>query len=110
MLLVERTFGIVGGLSTPQPFALGSQILRAAVSITANIAEGQRRPHCAYLNHLSIASGSQAELQTHLEILGRLEPAPRMQLEAALKLGDSVGQMLHALARSLRASNPNTSP
>ena len=54
-------------------YGLTNQLQRAAVSIPANIAEGQGREHRKeFLNHLSIAHGSLAELETHLQIAERL--------------------------------------
>jgi four helix bundle protein len=65
---------------------LSSQIRRAVVSIPANIAEGHSRKHRReFLQYLSIARGSSAELLTLLEITLRLgflreeEVTPLMQ-------------------------------
>ena len=54
-------------------FGLTSQLQRAAVSVAANIAESRGRGTTnVFLNHLWIASGSLAELDTHLVIAVRL--------------------------------------
>lgn len=51
-------------------FDLKRQIRRAVISIPSNIAEGWRRKRrrAAYQNHVSIAMGSEGELETELEI------------------------------------------
>jgi four helix bundle protein len=52
---------------------LATQIQRAAVSITANIAEGHGREHLGdYLHHLSGANASLMELETHFLIASKL--------------------------------------
>jgi four helix bundle protein len=77
---------------------------RAAVSVPANIAEGQgRKSTNAFLNHLSIANGSLMELETHLQIslhLGYLL-AQRVS-DILLKTGE-IGRMINGLRRSLAA-------
>ena len=53
-----------------EEFDLRRQIRKAAVSIPANVAEGYRRKRQqAYQNHVSIALGSQGELETELEMV-----------------------------------------
>ena len=68
----------------------------------ANIAEGHnRRSRRAYLNHVGIALGSLAELDTLVELSIRLnfgDPSQTSGLQVTLV---RVGQMLHGLARSL---------
>ena len=48
-------------------YGLTSQIRRAAVSVSANIAEGYERQHRKeYIQFLMIAKGSLGEVETHL--------------------------------------------
>ncbi|HYE72850.1 MAG TPA: four helix bundle protein, partial [Blastocatellia bacterium] len=71
--------------------------------IPSNIAEG----HClkstpAYLRHLSIASGSLAELETQLQISKRLGYLPD-DVGGVITLADEIGRMLSGLRQSLKA-------
>ncbi|MCC7418035.1 MAG: four helix bundle protein [Acidobacteria bacterium] len=100
--LVERCHALIVALPRSQRFVLGDQLLRAAVSIPANIAEGHRRPRRSYLNHLSIALGSEAELETHIEIVHRLKLCTDAERAETIALAESVARMLHALVKSLR--------
>jgi four helix bundle protein len=83
-------------------YGLTAQIRRAAASIPANVAEGHGRTRKTFRNHLSIAIGSQAELDTLLELglrLKYLTAETHMALEEPLR---RTGQMLHGLKRALR--------
>ncbi|MEO8573759.1 MAG: four helix bundle protein [Pyrinomonadaceae bacterium] len=54
-------------------FALRDQLRRAAISISANIAEGfERRSRKEYLNFLNIAKGSAGEVRSLLEVAARV--------------------------------------
>jgi len=87
-------------------WGLASQIQRAAVSVPANIAEGQGREHLGdYVRHLSIANGSLMELETHLLLLIRLNYFAEPDLACALALTAEVGRMLTGLTQSLKALN-----
>ena len=85
------------------------QIRRAVVSIPSNIAEGHNREHLGdYLRFLSIAQGSLAELETHIEIasrLGYLAEATRLDL---LELVTALGKQLRALQQALKNLQPST--
>lgn len=82
-------------------FGVTGQTRRAAVSIPANVAEGHsRRATRAYRNHVGIAMGSQAELDTLVEVALRLGYASRTELGPLLSLLTRVGQMLGGLYRS----------
>jgi len=50
-----------------ETYGLVIQLQRSAVSVPANIAEGQGRNHTReFINHLSMAYGSLMEVETHL--------------------------------------------
>lgn len=90
------------GFPKREIYGLASQLRRAAVSIASNVAEGHSRSsRQAYLNHLSIALGSQSEVETQVELASRLNMMPVEIAEETLALAEQVGRMLHALIASL---------
>jgi four helix bundle protein len=84
-------------------FDLKRQMQRAVISIPANVAEGWRRKkrRAAYQNHVSIAMGSQGELETELEIAFRNGFLKRENCAKSLELCGRVGLMLNRLHDSL---------
>ena len=71
--LVKSVYEILNDFPKNEEFALSSQIRRAAVSIPSNIAEGCGRGTDKELyRFLNIASGSLAELETHMYIAKEL--------------------------------------
>ncbi|MDZ4861453.1 MAG: four helix bundle protein [Candidatus Hydrogenedentes bacterium] len=93
-----------------EKFGLTSQIQRAAVSIPANIAEGYGRSHRReYMQHVSIARGSLAELETHLIIAVKLGYVSRDESKIVWNLAQIVGKMLIRLSQSLSTTNSNVS-
>lgn len=83
-------------------YGLASQLQRAAVSIPANIAEGQGRSHTKeFLNHLSIAYGSLLEAETHLQIAARLHYLENSSLQSLLEKSAEIGRMLNGLMQAL---------
>jgi len=84
-------------------YALASQLRRAAVSVAANIAEGNGRFHRGeYLHHLSIANGSLREVDTLLTIAGRLSYIPDDALAELHGRCEHAGRLLVALLQALR--------
>jgi four helix bundle protein len=72
------------------------------VSIPANVAEGHaRKKPKPYLNHVFIALGSLAEWRTYLVIAQHLGYISPNVFDSEKREADRLGQMLHALARSL---------
>lgn len=62
--LVEQVYLLTARFPKEEIYGLTSQIQRAAVSVPSNIAEGHTREHRKeYLQHLSIAQASLAELE-----------------------------------------------
>jgi four helix bundle protein len=71
--VVTRVYAVTGRFPKAETYGLTDQARRAAVSIPANIAEGYGRQSTQdYIRFLLIARGSLYELQTHMEIAGRL--------------------------------------
>ncbi len=74
MDLVPMAYRLVRSLPRHEQFSLADQIRRSAVSVPANIAEGQARKHTReFLQYLSIARGSLAELHTLMLVAERLQ-------------------------------------
>jgi four helix bundle protein len=106
MELVRLCYGATEGFPTSERYGLTAQIRRAAVSIPANIAEGHCRPLNAYRNHVSIATGSQAELDTLIELAFRLELLDHRQQKTLIAPLHKTGQLLRGLARALTRMKP----
>ena len=84
-------------------YGLTSQLQRAAVSIPANIAEGRERHYQKeFIQHLSIAYGSLAELETHFQIAQRLNYIDMNELKELLEKSAEVGRMLNGLRKALK--------
>jgi four helix bundle protein len=102
MDLVIESYRVSRLLPKNEMYGLTSQIQRAAVSVPANIAEGHGREHLGdYLHHLSIASGSLMELETHMLIITRLY-IPMDEVERALDMVREVDRMLSGLTKKLK--------
>ena len=101
MVLVERIYELTEGFPRHEQYGLTTRLRRAAVSIPSKIAEGHARRTGYFLNHLNMASGSEAELQTQLELAARLHLGDRGPIEKLLAESSEVGRMLHALAASV---------
>lgn len=111
MDLVENVYRITQQFPPEEKFGLTSQLRRSAVSIPANIAEGNGRLHRGeYLRSLSIARGSLMELETHLTIAVRLKFLRRESALPAWNLSQEVGKLLNALITSLRKKVPSREP
>lgn len=102
MNLVEKIYRLTQRFPKQETYGLASQMQRAAVSIPSNIAEGHTREHIKeYLHHLSMAQASLAELETQLEISGRLKYLLPDQLKELLNDMNSLGKQMYALRNSL---------
>jgi four helix bundle protein len=103
--LVEVVYQVTAAFPRDELFGITSQMRRAALSVPANIAEGAARSSTKELLYfLNVASGSLSELDTHLEIAGRLGFVDD-QDRLAGKI-DEVFALLVALAGSLRRKAP----
>ncbi len=107
MKLAERCYRAARGLGREDQFALGNQLRKSCVSVPSNVAEGfGRHFRPAYINHLWIANGSNNELQTQVELGGRVQVIPEPDAEAIIAEAEEVGRMIRGLALSLERLPP----
>ena len=100
--LALRTYRLSARFPREETYGLTSQIRRAAVSIPANIVEGNGRSHRReYANHVSIARGSLREVETLAEIACGLGYVQKEELAEFRELLDHVGRMLTRLVKRL---------
>jgi four helix bundle protein len=105
MNLVVECYRLTKKFPKNEIYGLSSQLQRAAVSIPANIAEGRQRQHKKeFIQHLSIAYGSLAELETHFQIAARLEYIDENRLSDMLNKTSKIGKMINGLRKSLGKS------
>ena len=108
MELVEGVYGLTRTFPAHERYGLASQMQRAAVSIPSNIAEGQARHHLReYLNYLSIAQASLAELDTQLEIAERLGYISDDDGAGIRRQLGPLGKQIRALRQSLSRPDPS---
>jgi four helix bundle protein len=104
MDLVTGVYTVSAGWPKEEQFGLVNQARRAAVSIPANIAEGQgRRGDKEFLRFLLIAHGSLFELETHLLIAQRLTYTSDALAAPLLQQTAEIGRLLNGLIAELRS-------
>ena len=113
--LVDQSYRMSRDFPQYEIHSLTNQLRRAAVSIPANIAEGRGRRHAnEFLQHLGIASGSLAELETLVLIAARLGYLQETDCCALLDRASEIGKMLHglkaAISREKQPADPELAP
>ena len=107
MALAKQVYHLTQKFPAEERYGLTSQLRRAAVSVPSNIAEGQaRRSTNEFLQFLSIAEGSLAELETQLLLSADLSYCKQADLDPPLKEIDELQKMLVALKRKLFSNSP----
>ena len=103
MLLVNAIYDLTEPFPKREDYGLTAQMRRAAVSIPANIAEGQGRNTTRdFLRFLSIARGSFRERDTYCEVSRMRKYATDAGLQIIDALMDEVGRLHTALCAALR--------
>src|SRR5215467_3328863 len=102
MDLVVSVYRVSDGFPKAETFGLTAQIRRSVISVPSNIAEGHTRASTKeFLNHISMAQASLAEVETQIEIAGRLNYLAPDDLAVLLSESSILGKQLYALRNSL---------
>jgi four helix bundle protein len=111
MDFADHCYTIAAAFPAFERYGIASQLQRSASSIPANIAEGYGRRHRGdYLRHLSIASGSLAESETHLLLALRRNYLNNAMLDPVWELAQEIGKMLRQQMDSLAKMETQTAP
>src|SRR2546426_8965126 len=95
MALAKQIYQMTQAFPSEEKFGLVSQMRRAGVSIPSNIAEGQaRNTKGEYVQFISHAEGSAAELDTQLRLVVNLGYCSEAEIESSLMLVTDVQKML----------------
>lgn len=102
--LAKLVYGLTQSFPSDEKFGIVAQMRRAAVSVPSNIAEGQaRRTTGEFIQFLSHAEGSVAELDTQLILSIELKFCSNVAADASFTLISEIRRMLNALRRKLLA-------
>ncbi len=102
MFLAEKCYELSSQFPTTERYRLTDQLLRAAISVPANIAEGHARSSRRdYARMLWIARGSLAEAETHILLASRVGHVTMDTCKPALDLIDEISRMLNAMVGRL---------
>lgn len=95
--LVPKIYAVARRLPSGSDANLGARMREAAVSVADNIALGQAQPDPRdFLQHLSLAKGSLAELQDLLILAGSMECLSAMELR---RLETAITELFRPLQR-----------
>ncbi len=109
MALAASVYRLTRQLPKHEEYRISGQMIRAATSVPANIAEGHGRgTRRDYAHFVSIAKGSLAELETFLLLVAELDLAPSTATDLVLAQAEEVGRMLTALRARLIAKPPSS--
>ena len=100
--LAKLVYQLTKNFPSEEKFGRVAQMRRAAVSIPSNIAEGQARHTTGeFIQFISHAEGSVAELDTQLILSIELKFCREVGAEAAFELIAELRRMLNVLRRKL---------
>ena len=107
MTLAKEIYRLTATFPAEEKFGLTTQMRRAAVSIPSNIAEGQaRRSTREFVQFLSLANGSLAELETQLRLSADLKYADAVAVSG---LEAEIGEMQRMILAVQRRLEPRGS-
>ena len=83
---------------------LKSQLRRAAISVASNIAEGAERSDREFCRFLTIALGSNAEVEAQITIAGDIGLIDAVTVTKLLDHTDHIGRMIRRLMQHMQPS------
>ncbi len=103
MELVKKIYLLTELFPRNETYGLVSQMQRAAVAIPSNIAEGYLRNHKKeYIQFLSVALGSAAELETQILICKSLPKLNKINFSDAEALLTEILKMLYVMIERIK--------
>ena len=108
MDLADTIYTMTAAFPREEMFGLAAQLRRAAVSIPSNLAEGRAIGGGRFLHHIRICLGSEAELETQIELSVRRCYVSRERARSVLEAAAEVARMLHGLHAALKARQART--
>ena len=105
MGLVKKIFMLTNQLRYDEKFGLKNQMVRSAISIPSNIAEGSaKNSPLEFKRYLEMAMGSAFELETQLLILADLKLAHEKDIPPVLTELREIQKMLNQFITKLKAN------
>ncbi len=106
MDLVVRIYELTSLFPQNEMYGLTSQMRRAAVSVPSNLAEGKGRSDRDFSRFVLQSRGSVWELETQVEIAGRLGYLPDQHVQEIKRLTSEISRMLNGMLEALADRAP----
>ena len=105
IVIIKSVYQLVKQFPAEEKYGLVSQMTRAAVSISANIAEGSsRNSDKDYARFLQMALGSAFEVQTYLVIAKEMSLAKLTDIQEIETMLEEEIKMIHSFIKKLTAN------
>ena len=96
---------VIKELAESKNYGLKDQMIRSAISISSNVAEGaERKGTKEFANFISYSSGSCAELMTQIMIADEIGELDSDKAKAFIHECRAISKMLYALRKSITDS------
>ncbi len=106
MDLVDGVYLLTAKFPKKEEYRVTSQLIRAAISIPSNIAEGQpRSTRKDYAHFVGMAHGSLAEVETLLLVAERAQLAAADEIKPLMQQADEISRMLMAMRHKLATAS-----
>jgi four helix bundle protein len=97
---------VITALSASKNYSLKDQVIRSAISIPSNLAEGaERKGSKEFANFISYSSGSCAELMTQIMIAKEVGEIDLEKSDAFILECREISRMLYGLRKSISKEN-----